>query len=247
MTEEQRQALAAFHEAQAGLDAIDEEKRLLAQRTPSGGRTTSRGKPRTMREAMVAIKASSVTLRRPSSQSSNLPRFLRCNVVSASEINPPQGVEPIVWVLLTTEPVDTEEQILAVIDYYRGRWVIEEFFKAIKSGCAYEKRQLESFKTLLVALAIFVPVAWQLLNLRTMSRAMPDEPATRCFSKRQLKVLTLASKKVKKAPTVRHALLAVARLGGHLKRNGEPGWQTLGRGYLELLALERGYLLAQEM
>lgn len=227
---------------------LKQSVRVSARATPSGGRPRARGKPRAVREAVLSIKASSLTLRRPCKQSRNLPRLLRCNVVSATEISPPQGVEPVAWVLLTTEPIDTEEQILAVIDYYRCRWVIEELFRAIKSGCAYEKRQLESFENLLVALAIFVPVAWHLLNLRTMYRAMPDEPATRCFSKRQLKVLCLASsKELNETPTVKDALLAVARLGGHLKRNGEPGWQTLGRGYLELLALERGFILAQEM
>jgi hypothetical protein len=42
---------------------------------------------------------------------------------------------------MTTEPIDTPEQILAVVDGYRHRWKIEELFKALKTGCAYEKRQ----------------------------------------------------------------------------------------------------------
>lgn len=200
------------------------------------------------RETTVEVSAVSVTLRRPKCAAKSLPKTITANLVSVREIDPPEGVEPVKWRLLTTEPIDSPEQINQVIDYYRGRWVIEEFFKAIKTGCAYQKRQLESLENLLVALAIFVPVAWQLLNLRTMSRSMPKEAASCCFSKRQLTVLRLASKnKLAEAPTVGDALLALARLGGHLKRNGPPGWQTLGRGFLELLALERGFILASEM
>jgi hypothetical protein len=56
--------------------------------------------------------------------------------------------------------------------------------------------------------------------------------------------LRLKNKKVlSKHPTAREALLAVARLGGFLKRNGEPGWLTLGYGMQDLLMLEAGYLL----
>lgn len=43
------------------------------------------------------------------------------------------------------------------MDAYRARWVIEEFFKALKTGCNFERRQLESFQSLRIALAIFLP------------------------------------------------------------------------------------------
>lgn len=205
-----------------------------------------RNRARRQRKARVAMSASPVTLRRPTPQPKALPGTITVNVVYVREIDPPADVEPLEWLLLTTEPIESPEQIQTVVDYYRGRWVIEEFFKAIKTGCAYEKRQLESFETLMVALAIFVPVAWGLLNLRTMARTLPDQPASRCLSSRQLTVLRLASTNdLQGTPTVREALLAVAKLGGHLKRNGEPGWQTLGRGFLELLRLEQGFILAQ--
>jgi IS4 transposase len=48
--------------------------------------------------------------------------------------------------LYTSEPIDTAEQLLTIVDQYRSRWVIEEFFKALKTGCAFEKRQLESYR-----------------------------------------------------------------------------------------------------
>jgi hypothetical protein len=47
--------------------------------------------------------------------------------------------------------------------------------------------------------------------------------------------------------TIREAMLAIAALGGHIKNNGDPGWAVLGRGYEDLLLLERGAALALEM
>ena len=33
----------------------------------------------------------------------------------------------------------------------------------------------------------------------------------------------------------------IAKLGGHLKHNGDPGWQILSRGYQDLLLIARGW------
>ena len=82
---------------------------------------------------------------------------------------------PVRWVLLTTLPVDSVEQVELVIDCYRRRWLIEEYFKAIKTGCAYEKRQLESSDTLLNALALFVPLLGVCSQLRYLARETPDD------------------------------------------------------------------------
>ena len=101
---------------------------------------------------------------------------LAVHVVAVSERETPPGEEPIEWRLITTEPVDTVDQVLRIVEWYRTRWVIEEFFKALKTGCAYEKRQLESLATLVIALALLAPIAWQLLLLRHLARRTPAGP-----------------------------------------------------------------------
>ena len=197
------------------------------------------------REATLCFSAAAVTLCRPQSAAANLPKTQTVNVVRVWEDNPSDEHEPVEWLLLTVEPIETLEQIMRVVDIYRMRWVIEEFFKAIKSGCAFEKRQLESFGSLAAALAIFIPIAWFLLRLRSSARSTPSLPATAIVDDVLLEVLRRASNgRLPDVPTVRDVLLAIARLGGHLKRNGEPGWQTLGRGYEDLLMLEAGFRLA---
>ena len=62
------------------------------------------------------------------------------------------------WVLWTSEPVETAEQVAQVVDGYRTRWLIEEYFKALKTGCAFEERQLRSIRTLTNALGLRHPL-----------------------------------------------------------------------------------------
>jgi len=95
-----------------------------------------------------------LSVQRPHEWPRTLPPSLCVNVVYVWEVNAPPGEDPVEWRLITSEPIDTLAQVLRVVDIYRTRWLIEEFFKALKTGCAYEKRQLESLQTLLVALAL---------------------------------------------------------------------------------------------
>jgi hypothetical protein len=212
------------------------------KRPPGGGDRRSR--QREAREATLAISASQLVFRRPA-DSRHPVRRLSVNVVSVREVDPPEGVERIEWLLATTEPIQNTEQILKVVDCYRARWVIEEFFKALKTGCSIEKRQLESVETIEKAFALFIPIAWSLLHLRTLARHHGADTATSVLTPIELKVLARATKtKLSSASTTRDAMLAVARLGGHHRSNGDPGWQLLGRGYQDLLMLVAGYRLA---
>jgi len=222
------------------------EVTLSRRRKGPGAKKRKRNRERSERQATLAIRAGQVQLRAPKYLSTHPPE-LAVNVVMVSEVRPPKGAEPVDWVLVTTEPIDTEEQVLKVVDLYRARWRIEEFFKALKTGCAIERRQLESFDTLLTALAIFIPVAWHLLRLRAVARDKPTAPPQTVLTQLQMQVLRRAAKDpLPSKLTAQTALMAVARLGGHLRSNGPPGWQVLGRGYQDLLMLVAGYQLARE-
>jgi hypothetical protein len=167
---------------------------------------------------------------------------LHVNVIHVFERKPPQGEPPVEWFLLTNLPVDTDEAIAFAVDCYRPRWMIEEFFKALKTGCQFEKRQLESAHSLLNALAILAPVAWRLLLLRHLARSEKRAPASSALTPQQLEVLMAVAKKpLPRRPSARDAMLAVAALGGHLKSNGDLGWLVLGRGMHDLLLLELGW------
>lgn len=151
-------------------DVLKREVPISARR--AAGLTSKQRKihpPRTARVAKLHFRATALTLKRPVDQrAADLPDSLSVNVVDVREVDVPEGEEPIQWRLVTTEPVTMVDQVAAIVDHYRGRWIIEEFFKAIKTGCALESRQLESKRSMLNALAIFAPIAWQLLTLRTV-------------------------------------------------------------------------------
>jgi hypothetical protein len=149
--------------------------------------------------------------------------------------------------LFTTLPVGNAEEVAAVIDTYRARWTIEEYFKALKSGCSYEKRQLESRHTLLNALGILAPLAWRLLALRSLADDAAT-PASAVLDTDEVHVLRRISRDIKLGdnPTAAEALYAIARLGGHFPQNGRPGWKVLWTGFQKLLDRVDGYRLARE-
>jgi len=201
------------------------------------------------RLARLEVTAARVSVMRPASSSHSPAKRLELNAVRVFEPAPPMGEPPVEWRLWTTEPVETAEQVLAAVDAYRCRWRIEEYFKALKSGCAIEKRQLESSAGLQNVVALFAPIAWRLLDIRTVSRDAAATPAEQVLTKVQLTCLRLALKNRRRSPlpanpTARDAMLGIAGLGGHIKNNGDPGWIVLGRGLEKLLAFEEGYRLA---
>ncbi|MFT4705328.1 MAG: hypothetical protein ACI81R_003036 [Bradymonadia bacterium] len=87
------------------------------------------------------------------------------NVVQVQEVDPAEDDDALDWVLVTTEPIETAEYVLRIVDFYRVRWQIEEFFETIKTGCSFEKRQSVSAGALLNVLALTLPIAWQLHRL----------------------------------------------------------------------------------
>lgn len=203
-----------------------------AKRAPASLKTHP---PRESRAALLHFSAMQVEIAKPH-YVADAPKTLSLGFVRVWEPNPPEGEEPVEWLLITNEPCQTPEEIVRVVDLYRCRWIIEEFFKALKTGCSLEKRQLESRHALLNALAIFLPVAIHLLWIRTCARDTPDAPATDVFTPLQLTVLRHRShRRMSENPTAKEALWVLAGIGGHIQNNGWPGWQVLGRAYVKLL------------
>ena len=211
-------------------------------------RTTAPRSARVEREARLAklsITGCSVTLQRATYLRDPVPQQVVLNAVRVFETDPPPGQAPIEWFLLTNESIETDELLLRVVDSYRCRWVIEEFFKALKTGCLYQERELEDREALLIALVLFLPIASQLLWLRSCSRSRPEASAEGLVNDVQMRVIRhFSSRKLPAAPTMRELVWAIAAIGGHIKNNGEPGWQVLGRAWQQILQLEHGWRAA---
>ena len=190
---------------------------------------------RAARIARLEVEAMTVAVQRPRPLSHGFASSLALNVVHVREIDVPEGEEPVDWWLWTSEPIDTPEQVLQIVDWYCARWVIEEFFKALKTGCRYEDRQLESFDALWIALALLLPIATRLLQLRHVAREDPTRDAREVVPADAIEVLRASGRcRLPEAPNAHEILLAIAALGGHLKHNGPPGWLVMWRGMRDL-------------
>jgi hypothetical protein len=227
----------------AGCEGVLEREVPLSRRKKKATpRMNKDHPPRKARIAKLRFAATKVVIPRPYYLRDPIPKEITLNLVHVVELEPPENETPVEWLLYTTEDIQTAEQVADIVDKYRTRWLIEEFNSALKTGVAYEDRQFETRHALLAMLALSLPIACELLWLRSRSRTNPNAPASEVLTSVQLQVLNvLGSYRLPRKPTAENALLAVAAIGGHLKRNGPPGWKILHRGMVLLLAYEAGW------
>lgn len=211
------------------------------------------GNSRRARTATIEVAAEPIHVPQPRYCSPRIKNSARDGfdmyVVVVREVNAPQGVEPIHWILLTTLAVDDLDAALTIVEYYELRWLIEEWHKALKTGCSLEKRRHQALDRLLPLTGVLSVVSVLLLQLRDAARSEPDRPAEQVVPRMWLKLLQIAGKFRTRPRTNREVWRAIARLGGFLGRryDGEPGWQTIWRGWLKLHTLLKGVELAKQI
>jgi hypothetical protein len=165
---------------------------------------------------------------------------LTIQVIWAHEEHPPQGVEPISWLLLTTLNVTSFEQACQCLRWYALRWLIERFHYVLKSGCRIEQLQLETSERIQRALATYLIVAWRLLWLTYEARVNPEQSCEVALEPFEWQALFChvhrSTTPPTQPPSLAQAVLWIARLGGFLARrhDGFPGVKTLWRGLRRL-------------
>jgi hypothetical protein len=167
-------------------------------------------------------------------------------VVRVWELEPPEGEEPLEWILLTSVQVNSSEQAWQRVDWYRCRWIVEDYHQCLKTGCRIEERQVQSAERLLRLMGLLSPVAVRLVQLRDLSRRTPDCPASQAVEAEALALIAARTEQPPSTLTVGAFWTEVARMGGYLARSGDgpPGWKTLWRGWLQLQTLLEGVHLA---
>jgi hypothetical protein len=201
----------------------------------------SRRQNRETRHATVEVRAATLHLRPPWRFDRELPA-ITVNVVLVRESNPPEGEPPVEWILVTTLPSDTLEQVRTIVQYYCVRWNIEILFRTLKSGCRIERRRFEHMGRVLPCLALYLIVAWRTMFVCRLGRECPDLDCEAIFEPSEWKAVWVAVQKTKppkKAPRLAKVVHLIARLGGYIERpNSPPGPQSLWIG------LQRVYDLA---
>jgi hypothetical protein len=196
--------------------------------------TRGRRQPRQSRETDVVVRAMRVTLRPPWRSDRKLPP-VTVNVVLVSEVNPPSDDVPIEWLLLSSMPIDTEEQVRQIIQYYCVRWMIEIFFRVLKSGCRVEERLFEQMDRLLTCMAVYVIVAWRTLYVCRLGRSCPEMDCEVVFEPAEWKStwkVVYREDPPPHPPALGVFVRLVAQLGGYVsrKRAAPPGPQTIWIG-----------------
>ena len=190
------------------------------------------------RTAQVVLRSTALTLPAPKGQHGE-PVALWA--VGVQEVDPPAGVEPLDWLLLTSVPVHTLADAQERVRWYRLRWTIEVWHHVLKSGCAFEQRQLASAQTLTRALALYDVIAWRILYGTLLARVAPEIPCTVLLEVQEWQALYCAVHRTptppRTPPTLDQARRWLAELGGFVGRtgDGEPGVLVLWRGLSRLV------------
>lgn len=198
-----------------------------------------RRQPRQSREAVVEVRATRITLRAPQQKAGQLPD-VTVNAVLVSEKNPPDGDVAVEWLLVTSLPIETADQVRLIIKYYCTRWMIEIFFRTLKSGCRVEDRRFETLERELRCLAVYLIVTWRTLLVCRLGRGCPEISCEAIFTPGEWRSVYQVVKRAqppKEPPKLQEMVRMVAQLGGYVNkknRTDEPGPQTVWLGMQRL-------------
>jgi hypothetical protein len=211
----------------------------VSPRPAQTGDGSRRRQARSERTTSVTLQAATVTLkgvrRKPpdAGPSFKLPD-VTLNIVLVREENPPAKEPAIEWLLVTSLAVTTRSDIERVVNFYYCRWLIEQYFKVLKSGCEVEKLQLETTDRLMGCMAVYLVVAWRVLYLLRLGREYPETKCEAVLTKEEWQSTWRVAKQEeppKKAPSLGVMIRLIAQLGGYIPRpNDPPGSKTLWIG-----------------
>lgn len=213
------------------------------------------------RTAQMAVRFGRIRITRPGTCSDrNAPPEIELYAIEVRELNPPAG-DAVCWRLLTTHAVETIEQALTVIGWYRLRWHIEQLFRTLKrQGLRIEQSVVEDGEALekLAVIALIVATITMQLVLARAAGAH-DAPASRVFDPEQLAVLHALQSTVQGRTrkqqnphppnTLAWAGWTIARLGGWTGYESDKsmGPITMRDGLDRFSGIVDGYRLAKNV
>jgi hypothetical protein len=211
---------------------------------------------RKARSAELAVRFAPVMLRRPlNGAAPALPATVQVSVVDVRETStPPPGVEPIHWRLLTTHGVGDQGQARRVIDLYRQRWIIEEFFRTLKTaGFDVEAADIGAPQAMINLVAAATLAAVTIKQLVQARDGKTDQRLIDAFDPDDRPILeALSAKLAGKTERQRNphpkgslafAAWVIARLGGWTGYYGKPGPQVMRRGLQDFRSIKYGVTL----
>jgi hypothetical protein len=208
------------------------------------------------REARVELRFGTLTIARPRDGARDLPAQIKLSLIELNEPDPPPGVEPVKWRLLTTHAVPDAAAAWRIVAWYRARWIIEQLFRLLKKqGLRLEDSQVETAERLLKLAAIATHAAVLTLQLLQARDGRSTEPASLALSGDELGTLdalqagyagnTPRQKNPHPHRSLAWAAWLIARLGGWdgYPSSRPPGPITFKNGIDKLRLLAQGWAL----
>lgn len=146
---------------------------------------------RTARTARMNIKWATVVLNRPKNKDA-YPETLKIGVVEVLEdpLTVPEGGSPIHWRLFTTHPVESLADAVQIVEWYKWRWWIEDFFRVLKTqGLEVERSQLSTGASLKKLVVLCLEQALKILMMRQERQGRAAYHADICFEKKEIAFL----------------------------------------------------------
>jgi hypothetical protein len=231
-------------------DALPERDRLAVTIPAAPGRKA--------RAAELAVRFSPVVLRKPRHGAApDLPETVAVTLVDVRETSRPAAGEAVHWRLLTTRAITTPGEARRVLDLYRRRWIIEEFFRTLKTaGFDIEQAEIGDPRAMtnLVGAATLAAVSvMQLVQARdgTTAQRLADafDPADRSLLEAlsaKLEGNTARQKNPHPTGSLAFAAWTIARLGGWDGYYGKPGPRVMSRGLHDFHRIKYGTTLAPQ-
>jgi hypothetical protein len=230
------------------IDRLPEQGRFVVTIPAAPGRKA--------RTAELAVRYAPVALRRPlHGADPALPATIAVTLVDVRETStPPDGSEPLHWRLLTTHTAATPGQARHVIDLYRLRWIIEEFFRTLKTaGFDIEAADIGEPPAMINFVAAATIAAVTVKQIVQARDGNTDQRLTDAFDPDDQPILEAVSAKLagnterqrNPHPTGSLAFAAwvIARLGGWTGYYGKPGPKVIRRGLQDFRAIKYGTTL----
>lgn len=189
---------------------------------------------RRARTAHLTLRFDSMVLCRPkNSIERGLPDTIPVRVIQVVELNPPNNAETVDWILLTTHDVSTLEQAWRIVEWYRRRWIIEQFFRTMKQqGLRIEDSQLTTADRLCKMVAIAASAAVVIMQLVQARDGHDTQPASLAFDHHEIKLIALLNQQMqgktarRKNPhppnSLAWAAWVIAKLGGWHEYEARP-------------------------
>jgi len=189
------------------------------------------------RKANVEIRVKQCDIKRPAHLNKNqeLASSVSAYIIHVKEVDPPAGIEPIEWFLMTNDEIN-ETNVLDYIKYYKQRWLIERFHYVLKSGCNVEKIQARSIEVTASIITMYSIIAVLIMNMTYQARVNPDLPCSEYFEDDEWKALYCFANKTNKPPDKVYNILEAVKylswLGGTktAPSDGPPGLKTIWKG-----------------